>query len=89
MPESSSLGSVVLYHLPCSPTEIFSEALPIHLHNWLSPPFGSLCFELRRPHRQALVSMNSGRFVGDAHLPSMMQGFLVFDIVAGVVVVKE
>ena len=37
--------------------------------------------------------MNSGRLVGEAHLPSMMQGLLVSDIVVAevvvVVVVKE
>lgn len=82
MPDSSWLGSVVLYHLPFSPLLMLSAALPMHLHSWLSPPLSSFCLELRRPQRHALVSMNSGRLVGEAHLPSTMQGLLGFGMMA-------
>ena len=91
MPDSSSLGSVVLYHFPLSPWATSAEALPMQRHNSVIPPlFGSSDADFRRPHRQALVSMNSGKFVGEVQpMPLVMQGLLVeVDIFRGDVMVE-
>ena len=91
IPESSSLGKVVLYHFPLSPWVTSAEASPIQRQSSVIPPLsGSSDADSRRPQRQALVSMNSGRLVGDEQpVPLTMQALLVeLDILRGNVAVE-
>lgn len=61
IPDSSSLGKLVLYHLPLFPESIFAEASPIHRHSCVCKPLlGSEEPDLRRPQRQEAVSMKDG-----------------------------
>ena len=68
-----------------------AEALPIQRQSSvISPLSGSSDADSRRPQRQALVSMNSGRFVGEEQpVPSTMQALLVaLDMLRGGIVVE-
>ena len=91
IPDSSSLGKVVLYHFPLSPWVTSAEALPMQRQSSVIPPLsGSSDADSRRPQRQALVSMNSGRFVGEEQpVPLTMQALLIaLDILRGGVVME-
>ena len=79
MPDCSWLGKLVLYHLPLPPFVTSAEALPIHLQYSIDSPLsGRVVAEFRRPQRQAPVSMNSGRFVGEEQpVPLTIQELVV------------
>lgn len=81
MPDRSWLGRVVFHHLPLLPSLMLAEALPMQRQSSSMPPFGSSCLDCSRPQRHAWVSMNSGMLKGEEHLPEMMHGSFVLDMV--------
>ena len=69
-----------------------AEASPIHRQSSVIPPLsGSSDADSRRPQRQALVSMNSGIFVGEEQpVPLTIQALLVeSDILSSSIVAVE